>query len=194
VARRAFGLNPSEILIGYLGQAYPSDAALIAAAIQELRQILPCRLLLIGAGKTNIAGYIGDSNAVLETGYVQTGTVPFNNYLAACDLMWLPLKNTLANRGRWPMKINDYLAAGRATVSTRSGDWVRLFQGARPVGTLADDDPHDLACTTATLLDDEPARLLYEKNARLVAEECFAWPVVTADLEAFYKTVLEQRK
>lgn len=188
-ACRRLGLDPAQFYIGHLGQSFPDDATLMAEAFERVyRARVGARLLLIGHHKTAIADYLSRRDAVIETGFIDDEQL--NLYLAACDLMWLPLRDTLANRGRWPMKVNDYMAAGRATVSTAVGDLVSLFHGSTPVGRLAADEPRAFASQTLALWQDEPARSEYEKNARLVAESRFAWPIVTAALETFYNETL----
>jgi glycosyltransferase involved in cell wall biosynthesis len=188
-ARHALNLPPSTPLIGHLGQAFPDDATLMAEAFQLVQAARPdTRLLLIGNHKTDIAAYLDASPAVLETGYITPEQL--NLYLAACDLLWLPLKDTLANRGRWPMKINDYMSSGRPVVSTPVGDLTQLFQPPHPIGLLAADNPTAFAQQTLALLTDEPARIQYGQNGRRHAETTFAWPLVTAQLQDYYYRIL----
>jgi glycosyltransferase involved in cell wall biosynthesis len=187
-ARKALNLPQDTVLLGHLGQAFPNDAVLMAEAFQLVQQELPqAKLVLIGYHKTEIAALFPTPTAVLETGYVSQEEM--NLYLAACDLLWLPLKNTLANRGRWPMKINDYMSCGRAVVSTDVGDLVNLFEDPHPIGVLSKDTPVQFAEKTLALLETEEQRKQYGDNGRFLAENQFAWEKVTENLETFYKTV-----
>jgi glycosyltransferase involved in cell wall biosynthesis len=191
-ARRALSLDPGGTYIGHLGQAFPGDAELMAGAFAALSAARPeSRLILLGNHRTDIGAYFGDPGRLIDTGHVTAEEM--NRYLAACDVLWLPLKNTLANRGRWPMKMNDYLSSGRATVSTPVGDLARFFDGDEPAGRLAADEPADFARQTLALLSDDSARQIYERNARHLAETVFDWQLVTAGLEAFYERVLAGR-
>ena len=140
-----------------------------------LRKQPECALLLIGDYRGKLARRLGGSPSIINTGYVQGESL--NQYLAACDLLWLPLRDTLTNRGRWPMKLSDYMACGRATVSTDVGDWAQLFRGDRPIGLLAQDEPEEFARQTLSLLADEPARQTYARHARQVAATRFDWEV-----------------
>jgi glycosyltransferase involved in cell wall biosynthesis len=45
-----------------------------------------------------------------------------NPYLSACDVCWLPLCDSGANRGRFPFKLGDYMAVGKPVVATAVGD------------------------------------------------------------------------
>ncbi len=52
-------------------------------------------------------------------------TVPFaelQHVLGAADVLALPMADTLANRGRFPNRLADYFAAGRAVVASNVGD------------------------------------------------------------------------
>ena len=190
-ARDALGLDPSIPLIGHLGHAFRRDMALMAQAFARVREQLPdSRLLLIGNYRDDIIRHMPDA-AVLETGYARG--VRLNQYLASCDVHWLPLSDTLANRGRWPMKLSDYMSSGRATVSTAVGDWSGLFRGDQPVGVLAAAAPADFAEKTLSLLADESSRRVYGSNARRVAESRFDWPSWTGKLESLYYQTIGSR-
>ena len=190
-ARAQLGLDPEAIYIGHLGQAFPEDAALLAAAFRAVHAHRPdARLLLIGNHKTDIAAYVGARSAIIETGFVDDEAL--NHYLGACDLLWLPLRDTLANRGRWPMKLSDYLSSGRPTVSTPVGDLTALFSGEHPVGRLAADDAQDFAQQTLGLLADEALCAQLGANARAQVVARFSWEQVTAELEAFYGRIMNQ--
>ncbi len=173
-------------MIGHLGQTGRRDIELMANAFLRVKNAVPSsQLVIIGNYKEDIVDHLPTVEDVLGTGYVQGETL--NQYLAACDVVWLPLADSLANHGRWPMKLGDYMASGRAVVSTRVGDWTALFRGPRPIGVLAAADATDFAEKTAALLHDDTARERHEANARWAAETQFAWPLVTDQLEAIYE-------
>ncbi|MCA9921177.1 MAG: glycosyltransferase family 4 protein [Anaerolineales bacterium] len=192
-ARRQLEIKPDALLIGHLGQAFPNDARLMAEAFAYVQQQLPkAQLVLIGHHKTDIGVHFSNPTAVIETGFVSQEEM--NLYLAACDLLWLPLKNTLANQGRWPMKINDYMSSGRAVVSTDVGDLVDLFQEPHPIGVLSTETPEMFAEKTIALLHDAEQCRRYGENGRFRAEAEFAWAQVTEQLEHFYFRIREAEK
>jgi len=112
------------------------------------------------------------------------------DYVAACDVMWLPIRNTIANRGRWPSKIGDYLAAGRPVSACAVGDLINLFS-RDSIGVLSRDDPRDFAEATLSLLA-RPDLDELGHNARRVAERDLAWDILTDKLEKFYLSVMNQ--
>lgn len=189
-ARQKLALPVDEPIIGHVGQIYPPDLTLMLASFEKVRAYHPhALLLLIGNHKVD-PETIGD-HEIVSSGYVTDEQL--NHYLAACDLMWLPLRNTGMNQGRLPMKINDYMSAGRATVSTAVGDLAGLFQDDHSVGALASDDPASFAAATLSLLADPRALRHLEHNARHIAETKFDWRIVTAGLEDFYDRIMKRR-
>ncbi|HID87240.1 MAG TPA: glycosyltransferase, partial [Anaerolineae bacterium] len=191
-ARRALGLPLDRPLIGYIGAIFHRDAQLMARAFDLVRGTHPRAMLaVIGYCNRDVAALVADPGAVIRTGFVSYEDM--NRYLAACDLCWLPLRDTGANRGRWPLKLNEYMAAGRPVVATAVGDVATLMR-KHEIGLLARDRPEDLAEATAQLLSDPALRKRLGRNARRVAEEVFDWALLTERLEAFYDNVLSKER
>jgi glycosyltransferase involved in cell wall biosynthesis len=188
MARARLGLAAQSPIVAYLGQIFPRDAALMAAAFRQLRSIRPdATLLLIGHVNQPVEALLGSSAGILRTGAVDYGMI--STYLAASDLCWLPLCDSGANRGRWPLKLNDYMAAGRATVATAVGDVAEVI-ARYPVGLLVAPDAVTIAEASGRLLTDGRLRERCEELGRAVAEQVFDWRLRAAELEAFYCKVL----
>src|SRR5262249_40224232 len=115
------------------------------------------------------------------------GPVPYANlgkYLAAADVLALPLPDLPNSRARRPNKFGDYLAAGRPIVATALGDLVPFFQEHK-IGLSASPDIASFACTTTSLLSDRDRWEIYGENARRLAEEQLDWGILARDLEGF---------
>lgn len=187
-ARRRVGLDPTIPIVGYCGTIFPKDAQLMAAAFDRLRAELPdARLLVAGYCPVDIHSLVRDPATVIQTGYLSDDAV--NDYLNAADVCWLPFCDTNANRGRWPMKINDYMAVGRATVATDVGDVGELLRH-EPIGLLADANADAIAQQTLRLLDDDEQRAHMGRHARALALTRFSWATLAAQLEALYATIV----
>jgi glycosyltransferase involved in cell wall biosynthesis len=184
----AVGLPVSVPLIGYVGGIYPRDAELMALAFNHLQRVVPAaRLVLVGYFNRRIEPLLDHPEAIIRTGRV-TGEQVFQ-YLAACDQCWLPLRNTGANRGRWPGKLNDYMSVGRPVVSTGVGDLADLIPRYQ-LGIVAREDAEDFAKCALELLVDRDRSVALGRAARRAAEEVFSWEHMTDDLEIFYSRVL----
>lgn len=189
-ARQAVGLPDGALLIGYVGAIYPRDAELMALAFNRVQEALPdARLVLVGYFNRQIEPLLDRPEAVIRTGWV-TSEEMFQ-YLAGCDLCWLPMCDSGTNRGRWPGKLNDYMAVGRPTVATAVGDQAELIPHHQ-IGLIARDDPGDLAARTVELLMDRARCEKIGRTARRVAEGALSWEKMTDDLEVFYERVLRK--
>ena len=98
--------------------------------------------------------------------------------------MVMPLRNNIANNGRWPAKLNDYLSMGKPIVSTEITIVSKLFQNIK-FGELAKDIPEDFAQKICSLLNNEEKLNLYGKNALKLAHNHLAWPVLMDELNQF---------
>ena len=187
-SRRATGLPGEAPLIGYAGRIYTFDAALMASAFNRVLKSVPdARLVLVGYFNRNIEALLDCPEAVIRTGWLTAEQV--FQYLAACDVCWLPLRDTGANRGRWPSKLCDYLTAGRPVVATAVGDLSDLIPRYR-VGIVTLDNPDDFARCTAEMLSDRDRCDTMGRAARRAAEDVFNWTLKVDELEDFYKRVL----
>ena len=98
---------------------------------------------------------------MIRTGPVDYATLA--RYLAACDLGWLPLRDSGANRGRYPLKLNDFMVAGRAVVATDAGDLGDLIR-RKAIGLAVLDEPEALAEAVLVLKRDAALRYTLAEN------------------------------
>jgi len=190
LSRQYLNLPHDAPLIGYVGVIFQRDARLMAQAFNQIQAQLPAaRLLLIGYVNIDIEAMVNHPAAVIRTGFITYEYM--NHYICACDICWLPYHNSGANRGRWPMKLNDYMAAGRPTVATAVGDVAQVMQ-MHTIGLLTNDTPEALAASVLALLSDVDQRTFLGQNARQVAEKQFNWQIQTDKLEQLYVQVTAQ--
>lgn len=175
---------PDGFWVGYVGGAYTADARLMAQAFNALRRNLPrARLLLAGYFNREIEAWLDEPAAVMRTGTLTAAQVHL--YLAACDVCWLPLTDSGANRGRLPYKLGDYLAVGRAVVATDVGD-VGLLLREYNAGVVTAADAESLAAGVLQLARAVQLRADLSANARRAAESALAVEKLTDDLEKLY--------
>ncbi len=187
-ARQAVRLPAEAMLIGYVGNIYPSDAELMAAAFNRVHAALPCsRLVLVGYFNRVIEPLVDNPEHVIRSGRVSTEQM--FQYLAACDVCWLPLRDNGTNRGRWPGKLNDYMTMARPVVATAIGDVAEVIQ-AYSIGLVASDEADDFARQTLTLLANPSKGMALGQAARRVAEESFSWEHMTDRLELLYRQAM----
>lgn len=183
-ARAKLGLDPDTPCIGYLGNIYQRDADLMFDAVRRMKHD-KARLIMIGGGAFSISGDLGER-------LIQTGHVPFPqmlDYLSACDVLALPLSDTVANRGRWPSKINEYVAVGRPTVACAVGDLCDLFE-QHDIGLLTPPAAEPFAQRLDQLIGDPETARRMGDNARELATSSYAQDRVAEKLEGFYNCTL----
>jgi glycosyltransferase involved in cell wall biosynthesis len=172
------------MLIGHVGVLQPRDARFLFTALDLLRRDWPeCRLVVIGRHSCDLRRY-----REARSGWFDTGEVSYEDlvsYIAASDVLLLPLADSVANRARWPSRVNDYLAAGRPIVTTDVGDVAKLMRES-DAGVVTHTEPEGFAAGVSALLQDRELRAACGRRGRAVAETQLAWPIVTKTLEEFY--------
>jgi glycosyltransferase involved in cell wall biosynthesis len=189
-AREQTELPQNAFIIGYVGTIFNRDAKLMAEAFNRFSEKAPeARLVIAGYCPFDLRPMVSQPERVIQTGYLSEADM--NTYLAASDVFWLPLSNSDANRGRFPLKLTDYMAVGRPIVATRVGD-VQAVLEENAIGLLSQPEPEDLALKTLRLYEDPGLRRTLGNTARQVAEGRFNWANLVIQLEELYLSVLDK--
>ena len=187
-ARRILGWPDNIPIIGYIGAIFKRDARLMADAFDLIRQAQPnAQSLLTGYFNMPLEKMVADPAAIRRTGRIPGDQISL--YLAACDVCWLPMCDSIANRGRYPLKVKDYMCVGRPVVITDVGDVADLVRQGR-FGLLAEDNPADVAHKILTLLSQPALGETMGQKGRWLAETECTWEQFTDKLEQFYLRVL----
>jgi glycosyltransferase involved in cell wall biosynthesis len=187
-ARQELGIPQETQILGYVGLLFDSDVGLLVEAFRILyARDSRVRLFLIGNTNIRVPRELTESGAVVFTGSLSYEML--QKYIACCDVMVLPLNKSVANVGRWPSKVGDYLAAGKPVVATAVGDIASLIEEGK-CGVITQDSAEDFARGALEILEDKSDLREYSTNARKVAEEKLDWTLLTGQLEDFYFRVL----
>lgn len=142
---------------------------LIAAAARA-------RAVLVLVGKTGPTG--GD---VIHVGRVPHEAVP--DYLAASDVCAYVLCSPHPQFGYSPLKVYEYMAAGRPVVAATDQDEIRTFINGSGIGVATALEVDAFARAMADLMAD-PARGARMGNAgRVLAESQFSWARAVGQVE-----------
>lgn len=183
-ARLVLGLPQQAPLIGHLGSMFPADRDLMAATFELVRKHYPLAgCVLIG----NLKNDLPQINGVFRTGFVLPEKL--NLYLAACDVLCLPLSDTLANRGRFPSKLADYFAAGRPVVASAVGDVAKLLEQTQ-AGLATPPSAQALAAGIVMLLEDASLRTQLGQNGRRAAEIEYNWRTLASRVDNLYRQLV----
>jgi glycosyltransferase involved in cell wall biosynthesis len=183
-ARARFNLDSDGKYIGYLGNIYQRDADLLFDTLLRL-EAADAKLIMVGDPGCNV-------NAAVKDRVTVTGRLPFDDmldYLSACDVLALPLSDTIANRGRWPSKVNEYVAVGRPTVACDVGDVADLLRD-NDIGLLVRPDAIEFSARIDELLADPARGEAMGNRAREIARTTYSQHAIADKLEQFYRKTI----
>ncbi len=190
--RQRLGLAPERSYLAYTGSLFRRDAQLMAEAFDRIHEAnANILLLMIGYCNISLKELVRRPEAVVESGPVAYERLA--DYVAAADVGWLPLSDSGANQGRFPMKAHDFIAAGRPLLVSDVGDlgaFVRQFD----IGRVAAPEPQAQVDAALQMLADAPLLRDMGQRARTVAVQQRAWPVVAQSLQGFYVSRLAQQR
>jgi glycosyltransferase involved in cell wall biosynthesis len=183
-ARQQLGIPVDRFMVGFIGFAQ-SELEIVMRAQQQIPDLW---FMVLGPKAERIhkmAEDHGVADRLWQTGMVLGAEV--SPYLACADVMCMPMYGHAANQGRMPIKVLDYLAAGRPIVSNPVGDMRFIIEDSQ-AGLLA--DPDGFAEAITRLRQHPSLREQLGRNARHAAETTYGWPHLAEKLETFYGEML----
>jgi len=165
-ARARFCEGPEDVLIGFVGSfaVYQGVDLLFAAIPEVLADCAHARFLIIGGTaeeiaqrRTDLAGRPG-SERVRFAGKIPPDDLP--HVLAACDVLLSP-RGAGVNT---PLKLLDYLKAGRAIVATDTEANRLILDESTAV--LVQPDPGEFARAICALVRDPARRAMLGRSGR----------------------------
>jgi len=95
--------------------------------------------------------------------------------------------------GRWPSKMNEFVAVGRPTVACDVGDVANLLR-ENHIGLLVRPEAGDFAARIDELLADPARAEAMGDRAREVARTTYSQGAIADRLEAYYRNIIATRK
>jgi glycosyltransferase involved in cell wall biosynthesis len=175
----ALPFPPDAVVVAFAGLFYPwHGVRYLARAFVALADACPAaRLLLVGDGEDaayvrSILGEAGLSERLHMPGLVAREDVP--RYLAAADILvspHAPIERFIGS----PVKIFEYMAAGRAIVASRVAQIGEILTDRETALLVAAGDEHALALAMLELCRDAPLRARLAENAQAEARASHSW-------------------
>jgi glycosyltransferase involved in cell wall biosynthesis len=192
--RAMFGFAPEDKIALFSAMDAVMDVELVFNAAIKVKAVCPeFKLVMTGNGAEQL-NELAHSKGI-STFFTHLGRLPqaeFVKALTCADVFLLPFADKIYNRGRWPCKIGDYLAAGRPVVSNPVGEMRELMQ-KHEVGVLTDFTPEAFAAGILEILNDPAKAQAIGETARKTAETVLAWDGIINELERAYKFALGKR-
>jgi glycosyltransferase involved in cell wall biosynthesis len=166
-------------VIGFVGLFYPwHGVRVLADAFVRLHRRHPeMRLVLVGDGeeRPHVEDLLRRGDAIgscLVTGAIPRAEVPL--YLAAMDVAVACHADVPGFIGS-PVKIFEYMAAGKAIVATRVGQIPEVLRDRDTALLVAPGQPEALCDAVETLFHDRPLRSRLAESAAIEAERKHTW-------------------
>jgi glycosyltransferase involved in cell wall biosynthesis len=193
--RARLGLGDAPV-VGFVGgfQRWHGLDNLVASFAEVASAVPDSRLLLIGDGSerpavTRRINELGIAAKVVMTGLVSQRQVP--EMLAAIDVAVLPYPALPRELWFSPLKLYEYMAAGRAIVASRSGQVADVVNDGDSGVLVTAGDVTELTRAIIMLLNDGKLRARLGHNARQQAVERHSWDSSVTVLEGIYAEVLQ---
>jgi len=193
-ARQKLDLPQQSIIYGHFGHLDSESFKLLILSHKKVLKHFPnAFLLLFRLGHDLLTRLSKDFVKSLESRNVLfVGRQPYDTYLlylGASDVFLLPLLDNLFNRARWPLRLGDYLAAGRPVVATALPEIEKVVSGC---GFLArPGDPEDFADKILEIVRDPDLCKQMGSRARGLAETKYSWRIFARKLEKAYRVYLD---
>ncbi len=186
--REEHGLQGKVVL--YLGQLHGAQylEIFLNAASELKKKRSDITFLVVGGGDRfgelhAIAESLGITDCTVFTGPVPQARVP--EYVAAADIAVATFEDTAQTRCKSPLKVVEYMAAGKAIVASGMGEVVRMLDSC---GILVPCGNHDAVVDgIETYLDDPDMARENGRKARIRAEQKYNWDVTAENLLRAYR-------
>jgi glycosyltransferase involved in cell wall biosynthesis len=183
--RRHYGLADGDATLFFMGEFYPFSGLREVAqgVVTQPGGTSSLKLLAIGRGKLweelqrLSASGPGGQRIVLDH-WQPYRELP--RYLAAADICILPAYNNDVMRNIVPIKVYEYLAAGKPVIATRLPGLVREF--GENHGLVYVDGPREVVSKARELIESGQIPSLGEAGRAFVAQ--YDWEKITDEFEA----------
>jgi len=166
---------------------------LVESFAQVLQKFPEAKLSLVGDGPARPVveqkiAELGVATAVIITGLVPHARVPA--MLAAADVVAIPYPRLPKELWFSPLKLYEYMAAGKAIVASRAGQIAEVIQHGHTGILVEPGDVDEFGQAIIELLKDPAERERLGRNARRQAIEQHSWEQYIKRLEEIYLSVL----
>jgi len=188
-AREHLGFNEKMPAIVSMGHSYMGIHNVLFDVFSKVLTIHPeAKLYLVG--NSGLPDEIKNKYFDLLKSIVFVGEVPSKEviyYLAASDVLMLPMGNSNIEQARWPIRFGDYLASGRPIVSNAVGEVKKIIEEYNCGIAVSPNNIDDFAKAITNVIDDCQLQEQLGKKARRVAEDVCSWEHVGEKLNSLYQ-------
>lgn len=200
IAREKLGLDEVNPFVLVMGHTFTEGLFLLLKAFNQVVKRNPkTKLLFLGKMALSQEDELKLKNTVGEIkqeSIIFLGEKPFSDvqlYLAAADVLVLPMDDNPIEEARFPMRLGDYLCSGRPVASNAVGEVKRILLKYQCGLVSAPKDIDEFSHNILKILEDKKLSLKLGKSARTTAENILAWSRLALNLEKIYEGVLRKK-
>ena len=188
--RGKYGLG-TKVVVLYHGQLHSCQYVKLflqaARTISERDDRDRFSFMVVGSGSElgalkDFVRELGIEDMVIFTGFVSHTEVP--DHIAAADICVASFEDNEVTRCKSPLKIVEYLAAGKPVVASGVGEAKNMLNGSGLI--VQPGRSEDIASAIIKLAEDAAMRMTLSVAARKMAEEKYNWRHSAAALERVY--------
>ncbi len=182
-------------IIAYIGQLEEGSYVdlLIRATPRILSKIPQAKFFIVGGGPhlplyQKLAQEMGTGHVIRFTNYIPHDAVP--DYIAAADVCVACFEDNALTQCKSPLKIAEYLAAGKVIVASAVGDVPFMVEGAGVI--VPPGDTEKLAEGIISVLSNPAEFEKMKVTARQKAEKTFNWSVIAERFLDCYQSTIDR--
>lgn len=189
--RRELGVGDAPLLIYFGHIPLGNDLDILIDALKIVGRRIPnvkCVVVGVGEGLADLkkmAEESGQGERFLFTGWVDHTLMPY--YLAAADVAVYPYRDTLINRAKCSVKIVEYMAMGKAVITSKVGQNLEYIENWRSGILTEPGSVEGFAEGIISVLSNRELREEIGKNAARRVREEFTWDKWVKVLEEAYR-------
>jgi glycosyltransferase involved in cell wall biosynthesis/MoaA/NifB/PqqE/SkfB family radical SAM enzyme len=184
-------------LVLYLGQLHGAQylELFLHSAKALIERGVDATFMVVGGGERfgelfKLTEQLKIGHRVVFTGAVDHEEIP--QYIAAADVAVACFEDTAQTRTKSPLKVCEYMAAGKAIVASRMGEVPRMIGDAGVL--VAPGSAEEVADGVERLLGDADLRAELGRRARRRAEAKYNWGVTAENLLLAYEAATQQKR
>ncbi|MFQ5821144.1 MAG: glycosyltransferase [Candidatus Heimdallarchaeota archaeon] len=189
-ARRILGIPRSTVVLLYMGKF--TTQFLERLVIESFSKICSCYsdVILILLGWISPLRSLGITNNVkkqtIKT-WAPESLLPI--YLSAADIFLMPMENNIFEKSRLPLRLCDYMAAGRPIIASPVGEVNKIIKQYE-IGIVPHQNSVDafVECIEKLICDKKLAQTLGRRGKK-AAMEVFSWKKSAKLLNSLYLTL-----
>ena len=171
--REKLGIPPEKKIVCYCGNTYEGRGVELLADAAE--RFPDTEFLVVGGAERCIRPHREAARSRGLGNFTMTGLVPqseVSSYLLASDILVLPYSSSMTIRGGTkageftsPLKVFEYMAAGKPIVATEIPSVLEILEPGRNSVTVAPDNPKKFFDALSSLINDPDLCARISRNA-----------------------------